>query len=258
MKCQALIAVAIAAVLPTLAMAQVAPLGQLQDRTTVQPASCDSCDAGYCGGAGTVWGTSCFGCNVRPGLYPPCPNPCRTTLLAELICDVKGAVDTSLSHLFCCVLGRLACGCHDVCTCGAADYMDGGCGCNSCDGGVVMGGETMMQPSVPQPAPMSTQPNPFTDDPQGSGVQPIPGGSASRNMPPLTRSAVTKKTQPVRQVNHIDAPQKRPQVDAKPLRPTPASNYRLRHRSSLRTSSGSQLKQTPVRDQGAGPAIRFR
>ena len=32
----------------------------------------------------------------KPGLFPPCPNPCQTTLLGELVYDVKTAVDGTL------------------------------------------------------------------------------------------------------------------------------------------------------------------
>ena len=56
--------------------AQVLPLGRVQTRGQVQPASCATCGPtahGFYDGA--VWGTSCPDCQTHPGLFPPLPQP---------------------------------------------------------------------------------------------------------------------------------------------------------------------------------------
>lgn len=271
------------------ASAQVLKLGHASTAGGVTKASCDSCAGGY--GSGTVWGTSCIDCNVGPGLYPPCPNPCRTTLLGELVCDVKNAVDTSLSHLFCCLLGNSGypCGsCANCCDagcgagqygagCGVGDYGVGdyGVGCDgSCDGGYVGSGvptpasspvmsQPMGAPAQPSATPIHAQPNPFTDD--APAIQPIPGGSASRNTP--SRRAITRRTvsQSVRPVSHTEPKEKAPASirraapDAQPIRSAavPLEHYQPRRRASLRTTHGATLKKTPIQSGGT-PALRFR
>ena len=226
-----------------------------------------------------------------PGLYPPCPNPCQTTLLADLVCDVRTAVDTSLSNLFCCVLGmgqQLACGCVNACSCGVPDYgcgaagigagcgaaaYGGGCDCAECVGG----GAAMSQPTPAYPSPATqpptvapTQPNPFSDD--APAIQPIPGGSTSRNELPATRQRSVaqqpRATSRVKRVTHQQVTRPTPQaaparikprvVEARPIPAQAQSHYTPRRSAAIRTSNGRQLRKTPVRTTSPKSSLRFR
>lgn len=261
------------------ASAQVLPLGQVPMRGEVQQVSCASCDS-CSGGCGAAWGTEF--CDIQPGLFPPCPNPCRTTLLADFVGDVKMAVDTSLSNLFCCVLGmgqQLACGCVNSCSCGAPGYGYGvaeygcgapsGCDCGMCNGGMV-GSPTpamMMPTDQPPTVPDAGQPNPFGDDPQPS-VQPIPNGATSRSVvPPRRPTSVVNRphaTGSVRRVSHqqslaTPAPQRiQSPVEARPIQTRSQAHYTPRRAASIRTSNGQQLQKTPIQSKAPQSSIRFR
>jgi hypothetical protein len=227
---------------------------------------------------GAIWGTTCDDCGLRPGLYPPCPNPCQTTLIGEILCDVKTAVDGGLSHLFCCLFGvcGMPCGCVDNCTCGSV--WDGYCDGASCDSGyVVQSGPQVIHQGTPmQSAPPATesQVNPFSDDPTpanpGTKVQPIPNPSARRpviSSPRVSHVPRTVRRTSVRPINYEQtapaAAQAQPQtisaddVMAQPLRPA-AAHYQPRRTLSLRSSHGGQLKAAPVRANGTLPSLRFR
>lgn len=275
--------------------AQVMPLGKVRTASHVQPASCSSCSGGshHMGGGfydGTVWGTSCDECSVTPGLFPPCPNPCHTTLLGEMLYDVKSAVDHGLSHLFGCVLGPccLPCGCQDVCSCvsdcGCGSGCDGGCdggcdaGCDAgCDGGYVEGGyleHSAPQVSSPQPTPAVATPqaNPFGDDPAPSSrLQPVPNRSASRMVRPTNRvtpvrrqavrsgvrrvsfeQGVAEETQPTPATFAV------PTEAVQPIRAAVAGHYEPRRDTSLRQAGGAELKRAPLRQDGTAPSLRFR
>ena len=159
----------------------------IQD-SQVRPASfCEGCGGYSSCDSGTIWGSSCCApsCGFRPGLLPPCPNPCRTTFLADMVCGLKNAVDTSVSHVLgsvfsCCNTcgSRVGCGCDGM-------MIDSGCG--GCDAGYVTNSyESMGQPTpAATPAPlMETEPappamtganaDPFIDD--------APNGTSSRSV----------------------------------------------------------------------------
>ncbi len=136
MKSRTLIGLALLVAAPSLPVsAQVLPLGRVPHRGQVQPASCQSCtepNVGFYGFStghhvhgGTVWGTDC---SVRPGLFPPCPSPCQTTLLGELVYDVKTAVDGTLSTVFGCLFGDPY-GCRGAGTCGEPMWDTCGTAC---------------------------------------------------------------------------------------------------------------------------------
>lgn len=197
--------------------AQVRPLGAVGQKGEVRQASCYSdCGPMDCGGnCGTVWGATCMDpCNYHPGLYAPCPNPCRTTLVGELLLDVKHAVCTSLSHIFCCTFGNCGlatcgrCGpcieSYDCCSgcdsCVGGTYVDGcaGCGTTTSDCGC-QGGSMQVSPlEVGQPAPAGVNPqnNPFRDDPnpQGTGAMGVQQTTRTRSILPAPRAATQRPT----------------------------------------------------------------
>ncbi len=201
--------------------AQVRPLGAVGQKGEVRQASCYSdCGPMDCGGnCGTVWGATCMDpCNYHPGLYAPCPNPCRTTLVGELLLDVKHAVCTSLSHIFCCTFGNCGlatcgrCGpcieSYDCCSgcdsCVGGTYVDGcaGCGTTTSDCGC-QGGSMQVSPlEVGQPAPAGVNPqnNPFRDDPnpQGTGAMGVQQTTRTRSILPAPRAATQRPTRTAR------------------------------------------------------------
>ncbi len=252
--------------------AQVLPLGRVQTRGQVQPASCATCGPtahGFYDGA--VWGTSCPDCQTHPGLFPPCPNPCQTTLLGELVCDVKLAVDTGLATIFDCLFGGCGfpCGCQDVCVCESSGCGMSGVGCESCDSSEM---STIMQPQQATPTP-AYAPNPFGDDPnQGSGLKPMPNKAAARSRLPGPRLSLSRgrARTTVQRATHT-APMARPagvvpatlesaELVAEPLAGSTgaaAGHYQPRKTTSLRKASGAELKLAPLRGS-ATPALRFR
>jgi hypothetical protein len=278
MKSQAIVGLAllvVAGVAPV--SAQVLPLGVMSQHGGVRQA-CHSCDAppgGFYGGGGTVWGTECFPCNVKPGLFPPCPNPCQTTLLGELIYDVRTVVDGTLSHVFGCVFGH-PCGCRGVCSCVALD-------CDSCAGDYwsepTVGSSTMEPAGQPVPA-IDGYRDPFRDEPTPSPpVQPVPTPSARRSILPETARTSAHQRVPrarpatmARRVSHdvpvtaVSTPEKNgptalpSAIAAQPLQPDIAvpRHYQPRRPASMRRANGESLYQTPVRSNGVPPALRFR
>lgn len=260
------------------ASAQVFPIGRAPVQGGVQPASCSTCGPAPTGFYdGVVWGGNCMDCRVKHGLFPPCPNPCRTTLLGELVFDVKTAVDTGLSTLFSNLLGPsgFPCGCQDVCSCAEpACGMAAGCDCGG-DMGTVISEPMMMQPTPASPAPAVA--DPFGDDPQPTPA--TPSASARRSImttPPRAaqpvRRNVSRRPTAVRPISHEQPIVERPEphrisvsgvsVEAAPLQAEAASeaaeHYQPRRTTSLRRISGAELKRAPVRAHGSTPSLRFR
>ena len=277
-------------------MGQVMPLGKIKATGGVQKVSCSSCDAGQSVGGfydGAIWGTSCgcSTCNVGPGLFPPCPNPCNTTLLGDVVCDVKGAVDNGLSHLFGTLFGAicLPCGCQSVCSCdmGGCDSgcTSGGCdtgcsaGCSSCNSGVSSGvsgdyttvptlSPTPAAPLQPTPATGPTPANPFVDDPVPSArLQPIPPRAARRistaprlsqqtaraTVRPVSYEIAPSASVPAEATNVAPAQLQATVQDAQPLTQEQSGHYLPRRTTSLRQSNGTELKLAPLRATGAAP-----
>ncbi len=272
------------------ANAQVRPLGAVNHPSRVQQACCEcGVDYGYAGCAGqcgTVWGTTCLDpCCGHPGLYPPCPNPCRTTLVGELLLDIRHVVCSSLTHVFSCAFGTCGmvtcarCGpcvtdCYDCC-----DSYD----CGSCDcGGAVTtsdcgcyGGSVHMSPlEVGQPAPAAVdeQGNPFRDDPaQGTGAMGAQQTMRTRSILPAPRAAA--QTQPVRRsvrrASYQEPVSRSAQLPASPsvnrngartisnAVPSRAGHYIPQRTSTLRPTRGVQLQPVP-QASGSASALRFR
>ena len=257
------------------AAAQVRPLGAVNQPSRVQRACCETCvdygSAGGCGQCDVVWGTSCPDpCGSCPGLYPPCPNPCRTTLVGELLLDVRCAVCTSLTHLFSCAFGQ--CGVPACTSCGPCSVeMYDGCQCASsgCDCGA---SAVQMAPlDVGQPAPaVDEQGNPFRDDPMPQGA----GAAQSmrmRSVLPAPRAAAQPRTSQrvVRRASYQEVLPNTTRatsraVSARPL-PRPATlspsvapqHYQPERATSLRATSGVQLQRVP-QSSGSPSALRFR
>lgn len=285
MKSRTLFTVAVWMVsLAEFASAQVLPAGRVGLTGGVQPASCTTCAGGTHGFYdGIVAGAPCMDCKVRPKLFPPCPQPCQTTLLAEVVYDVKHVVDTGLSSLFCCLLGDtgFGCGCHGVCTCEEPYYA-------SIDQGTqeYIIESDHVPPSVMQPTPQSNggEPDPFRDDPPS--MQPIPNNSTTQVRRPATKSVVqpTRTVPQVQQASHVDravptpprsiqltsleaaplpaeaAPLTQPAVapDADFTPPPVAGHYVPRRATSLRRVDGAQLRKASVQVQSGTPTLRFR
>ncbi len=177
--------------LPGAAQAQVRQIGQAPDRSHVEPAGCVGCGAHHGQGGhygGVVWGVQCYhGCKTHAPLFPPCPNPCRTTLLGELVMGTKHCFHKVMSHACHCILSP-------CCLCGP-------CACGDCgweDGSMMMEGE--MIEGEPIPASPHVEPDPFTDDPPatGSGTR-----STLRSVMPVPRSsAQARKRSGVRRASH--------------------------------------------------------
>jgi hypothetical protein len=242
---------------------------------------CTDC-AGPCG---TVWGTACIDpCCGHPGLYPPCPNPCRTTLVGELLLDIRHVVCTSLTNVFCCAFGN--CG---MATCGrCGPYVTGGYGCcdsydcGSCDcGGAVtmsdcgcQNGSVQVSPlEVGQPSPpaVDEQGNPFRDDPvQGTGAMRSQQTMRTRSILPAPRAATPPQIarRPVRRASYQEAvpassksaiPSSnrvapRATSNAAPVR---AGHYTPQSSPALRPATGVLLQPVP-QASGSTSALRFR
>ena len=279
------------------ARGQVAQLGKAPLSGGVRKASCSTCDSGQVVSGfydGAVWGTSCGGCSscdIRPGLFPPCPNPCNTTLLGDVVCDVKCAVDNGLSHLVGSLFGALClpCGCRDVCSCetlcdsGCSGGCDSGCssmgavgsGCSSCNSGVVSSpvyspapamSPTPATPLQPTPVGVPTQANPFVDDPAPSArLQPVPP-RAARHIKAAPRMSKAPARRTIQAVN-FESPAEDASIDNTPAQIEAPESQPLTHQSghylprrttSLRQSNGKELKLAPMRATGEAPALRFR
>ena len=175
---------------------------------------------------GVVWGNQCMDCSTRRPLFPPCPNPCRTTLVGELALSVKHAVDTGLGNLFHCVFD-----CHH---CGSQD-------CSShCDDGyeVYESGEVAEMSEQPQPVPEhADESDPFTDDPlpHENGTK-----ATMRSVMPGPRvSGPANTRRSVRPINYqTEAPQRVNSRSASRRQPTSASR-----RIKARTASTSRSMQ---------------
>ena len=268
--------------------AQVRPLGEVHQKSEVQQASCYSdCGSVGCGShCGTVWGATCMDpCSHHPGLYPPCPNPCRTTLVGELLLDVKHAVCTSLSHIFCCTFGT--CGMSTCARCGpCVESYDCCSGCDSCVGGTYVdgcadcgttasgcgcqGGSMQVSPlEVGQPAPSSVQPqsNPFRDDPQGTGAVGVQQTTRTRSILPAPRAAKhpPARTRSVRRASHQEAVSgpvsktKRPSESRSASRTASVPQRRSlpQRPTTLRRANGAELQPVPQASDGES-ALRFR
>ena len=241
------------------ANAQLLAVSPGANQGMVAKASCESCNgdvihhsaSGVYGGSDIVWGVQC---GMRRGLYPPCPNPCHTTLLGGLCCDLKNCIDQGLSQLSCCLLGHAAIGCgHNSC-------RRGGCGTNRCCDDVCCDSSmtTSAAPTEATTVPTAAQPDPFQDDPQMPNVHPIPNGSASRNAIPhqtTHRPIASKTNQTVKRVTHAAATSppaptisEGQSILAKPIRrtATKSRHYAPRRQALLRTSDGGDLVKTPV------------
>lgn len=211
-----------------------------------------TCGTGNCGcGGGTVWGTYCYdGCSYGPGLFPPCPNPCRTTLVGELLCDLKTAVHhtvAAVGHVLCapcrgCGYGADACCCE-------AGYVGDAYGVDYSGEYSTLG---TYQDVVPSPAE-----DPFQDDPspqatsarkaQTRSLLPVP--QASRMRSPARYAA--------RRVSH-EEPVAKPAAKANGGSAVrQASHYELERATSLRKTNGKPLSKAPV-SQDHDSALRFR
>ena len=259
------------------ATAQVRPLGAVDQRSQVQRACCETCvDYGYadcCGPSGVVWGTSCPDpCCSRPGLYPPCPNPCGTTLVGELLLDVRCAVCTSLTAVFGCAFGHCAAPGYAACDpCMVEPYDCYQCAPSGCGCGCGASGVERTPLDVGQPAPtVDEQGNPFRDDPMPQGA-----GTAQtmrrRSILPAPRAAIQARTprRAVRRASYQEAVPTTSRtssraVGAKPL-PRPATStpltaprhYQPERSTSLRAVSGVQLQSVP-QSSSSSSALRFR
>jgi hypothetical protein len=256
------------------ASAQVMPLGRMPIRGGVRPASCQTCEQ-PCNDcyAGTVWGTDCLDCNVKPGLFPPCPNPCQTTLLGELVYDVRTAVDCTLQHVLGCVFCN-PCLCADVSTC-----CDPGCGSCAGDYGDAM---EMMTPELaapmgePVPSQRDQDIDPFGDEPAPNRpLQPIPKSATTRSVIASPRVASKRhhaRPQATARRASYEVPVGATAQDELHGRAVPAvavqpsgygvargsQAYSLRRSTSLRRSNGEQLELTPIPRSGSLPPLRFR
>lgn len=292
MKSRSIIWLAVLLAIPSVeASAQVTPIGKSPNFGRVQPASCQSCSqggsyeqvvdgysGGYdgacqggCSGAShggfygvTVWGTECLDCTYKPGLFPPCPNPCQTTLLGELCHDVKTVVDGTLSHVFGCVFGH-PCGCRGVCTC--TDFAS----CSSC-GSSDCGCESGMLPTMTiVPSDMS-EGNPFRDDPSPTpALQPVPNASARRSMLPQPGTSVRRFQPSPQRVNRVSyevpvparpSDLSLPTTNASRANPVPPTtqvpHYHPQHRVALRRANGATVRSVADTDSGSRPPLRFR
>jgi hypothetical protein len=290
MKSRILLLTALLTLGPSLIVsAQVHQLGRIQPQGGVQRASCSSCGTAPSGFYdGLVWGSNCgIGCGGGPcsmhtPLFSPCPNPCQTTLLGELVYDVKTAVDSGLSSLFGCLLGNncFPCGCHDVCTCSEpACGVGGDCGCDAGITSTMSEPMMMMEPTPARPSPAVS--NPFGDDPHPPTAAPsvIPKASASRVISPTRSPSTPPQYRPaarrpggVRPVAYEQPVLERQEpgrlpaqaTSADALTPTAGSidssaeHYQPRRNASLRTVTGVKLQRAPVRANGSTPALRFR
>lgn len=277
-------------VVGTRADAQVRPLGAVDQPSAVQQASCVGgvgCASGGCAGdCGTVWGTTCMDpCSCGPGLYPPCPNPCRTTLVGELLMDVHQAVCTSLSTVFCFALSpcrAVGCGtyaCGDCGTCGGCvtgaydSCCDmgtvGDCGCaapSDCNCGGSSSSVVPLEVGQPAPPAVNQQPNPFRDDPvpQGSGTSVTPQTSRTRSILPAPRAAMHPQA-PRRAVRRASYQEPQPAATQPPSRQPAArqSSFAPRHyqpqrTAQLRPTQAVQLQPVPQQAKNSTPALRFR
>ncbi|MCP4192068.1 MAG: hypothetical protein GY768_15760 [Planctomycetaceae bacterium] len=254
--------------------AQVRSLGKVpMNASAVEPAchGCGECNEGlgghggsfhgghYGGHHGVVWGNQCVDCKPRRKLFPPCPNPCRTTLLGEVVLGVKHAVDAGLSNAFHCVFhcGQCnSCG-YDSCQCGDG-YVD--------HYGEEAIGDGQMQPV---PAELTTEKgNPFGDDPLPQGA--AKARSSMRSIMPSARvdgPAATRRS--VRPVSNEELVAKRRAKVRKSYRQSTASKqFRTKTRStaSKRTARPApskqttrpQLRQVGYQQTQSDPALRFR
>jgi hypothetical protein len=253
--------------------AQVLPLGSAPQGGGVQQA-CHRCAGSYGGFyGGTVWGTQCWPCDVKPGLFPPCPNPCQTTLLGELVYDVRNVVDGTLSCVFGCVFGH-PCGCRGVCTCVPVD-------CDPCEGDYwtsMTADPSMMEP-VEQPIPADGFGDPFEDEPTPRPpVQPTPAPTSARSLlPPAARTSArqriprTRTAAMARRVSHevpisatSNADERVPTpvsaLNTRPMQPEIAvpRHYQPRRPASVRRANGESLHETPFQWNNTPPALRFR
>ncbi len=269
--------------------AQVRPLGAVDQPTEVQQVSCTSCvgcgSAGCADDCGTVWGTNCMDpCSCGPGLYPPCPNPCRTTLVGELLTDVHRAVCTSLSTVFCFALspcravgggpyyggggtcGGCVTGACDEC-CDVGTVSDCGCAASSgCSCGATSSSMVPLEVGQPAPPAVNQQPNPFRDDPvpQGSGATVTPQSSRTRSILPAPRAAMHPQT-PRRVVRRASYQDPQPSATRAPshqpaVRPTSFAprHYQPQRTAALRPTQAVQLQQVPQQGQDSSSALRFR
>ncbi len=198
------------------------PLGQGQDQGAVQQACYQGGHFGIGHHPRPVWGMySPDPCGRPHGLFPPCPNPCRPTLLGELVRDVKYAVDGSVRHVLCFALGgcRLCGACCDTC-----GELSNGC---DCDGGVYDVESTF----VPQPATPTDLSDPFQDEQvQGTGVSAKVGRSGARTQ---TAATAPRTGQAVQRASH-----EQPVVG----RVAATRSKGVRHQSILRRANGTLLR----------------
>lgn len=231
--------------IPSLCQAQVSRIGQAPDRSHNAQAGCVGCEAhhdGYHGHyGGLVWGSQCYhGCSTSPPLFPPCPNPCRTTLLGELVMGTRECLDRVMSHA-CCLLSPC---------CYCSPYASDDCSWDEYDGrwdeydGAVIEGE-------PIPVSPQVEPDPFTDDPEtGSGAR-----STMRSIMPAPQgSAKASKRNGVRRVSHNEPLRSLPKRRVTATAEKPQSGQRSKAPRKLRYLNMA----SPIQVSPSQRSLRFR
>ena len=232
--------------------AQVRKLGSVPtEHSEVQPAShgcggCNDCGGGFHRGhfhrghyGGVVWGNQCMDCCTKHPLFPPCPNPCRTTLAGELVLGVKHAVDSGLENLFHCVFDCHHCQSHGFSSC-------------QCDDGYEIheGEEAAEVEEQPQPAPEhSDESDPFKDDPPSK----VDGTKATMRsvMPGPRVSGPANLRRSVRPVNHQTESQQRVKTRSASRRQPTSASRRIKART---TSTGRSLQAVRTASKTASKA----
>ena len=234
--------------IPGVAQAQVSRIGQAPDRSRVEPAGCVGCGThhghqGHYGGV--VWGAQCYhGCKTNAPLFPPCPNPCRTTLLGELVMGTKHCLHKVMSHACHCLLSPCCL-----------------CACNDCgyEGTVVEGGIIEGEPIPVSP---QVEPDPFTDDPPaaGSGTR-----STMRSVLPVPQNSAQQHNRSgVRRVSHNEHVRSLPtrRVTATAKKPRKVQRTNAQRTGAQRTSAPRKLRYlnmaSPIQNSTSQPSLRFR
>ena len=234
--------------IPSVSQAQVSRIGQAPSKSHVELAGCVGCGNGHVAHhgqpghyGGVVWGAQCYQCcKTNAPLFPPCPNPCRTTLLGELVMGTKHCLEKAMNHACNCLLSP-------CCLCGPCACGD--CNWDAYEGTIVEGGVVEGEPIPVSP---QVEPDPFTDDPPatGSGTR-----STTRSVMPVPRgSAQARKRSGVRRVSHAES------VRSVPTRRITAT---AKKPSKVRgTDAPRKLRYlnvaSPIQSRTSKPNLRFR